>query len=143
MLQEKITSGNKYPISRVCSRTWFTEWDYFLTIVVYDKQKTALVDDPSDLINTVRLSPGRKPLNLWAFWPWDNLLVWSGHLDHPLWRFSYSIHPKVKKYIQKCHKISPNVIKINSIPIYIIPLFKHQKYMYLKITFFQDQHFKM
>jgi hypothetical protein len=26
----------------------------FLTIVVYDKQKTALVDDPSDLINTRR-----------------------------------------------------------------------------------------
>jgi hypothetical protein len=24
----------------------------FLTIVVYDKQKTALADDPSDLINT-------------------------------------------------------------------------------------------
>jgi hypothetical protein len=32
----------------------------FLTIVVYDKQKTTLVDDPSDLINTNRLSPGRK-----------------------------------------------------------------------------------
>jgi hypothetical protein len=43
----------------------------FWTIVVYDKQKTALVDDPSDLINT--------------------LLVWSGHLDHPLGRFSYFI----------------------------------------------------
>jgi hypothetical protein len=28
----------------------------FLTIVVYDKQKTARVDDPSDLINTRRLS---------------------------------------------------------------------------------------
>jgi hypothetical protein len=26
----------------------------FLTIVVYDKQKTAIVDDPSDLINTRR-----------------------------------------------------------------------------------------
>jgi hypothetical protein len=26
-------------------------------IVVYDKQKTALVDDPSDLIDTRRLSP--------------------------------------------------------------------------------------
>jgi hypothetical protein len=24
-------------------------------------------------------------------WPGDNLLVWSGHLDHPLWRFSYFI----------------------------------------------------
>jgi hypothetical protein len=36
----------------------------FLTIVVYDKQKTALVDDPSDLINTRRLSPGWKPLDL-------------------------------------------------------------------------------
>jgi hypothetical protein len=47
----------------------------------------SLVDDPSDLINTRRLSPGRKPLDLWsrgflclgAFWPGDNLLVWSGH----------------------------------------------------------------
>jgi hypothetical protein len=28
----------------------------FLTIVVYDKQKTALVDNPSDLINTRRFS---------------------------------------------------------------------------------------
>jgi hypothetical protein len=37
----------------------------FLTIiVVYDEQKSALVDDPSDLINTSRLSPGRKPLDL-------------------------------------------------------------------------------
>jgi hypothetical protein len=36
----------------------------FLTIVVYDKQKTALVNDPSDLINTHRLSQGRKPLDL-------------------------------------------------------------------------------
>jgi hypothetical protein len=38
----------------------------FLTIVVhvYDKQKTTLVDDPSDLINTRRLSPGRKSLDL-------------------------------------------------------------------------------
>jgi hypothetical protein len=27
------------------------------------------------------------------------------------------IHPKVQKYIQKCLKIAPNVIKINSIPI--------------------------
>jgi hypothetical protein len=27
--------------------------------MVYDKQKTALVDDPSDLINTRRLYPGR------------------------------------------------------------------------------------
>jgi hypothetical protein len=36
----------------------------FWTIVVYDKQKTDLVDDPSDLINTRRLSPGRKPLDL-------------------------------------------------------------------------------
>jgi hypothetical protein len=36
----------------------------FLTIVVYDKHKTALVvDDPSNLINTRRLSPGRKPLD--------------------------------------------------------------------------------
>jgi hypothetical protein len=34
----------------------------FVTIVIYDKQKTALVDDPSDLINTRRLFPGRKPL---------------------------------------------------------------------------------
>jgi hypothetical protein len=25
------------------------------------------------------------------------------------------IHPKVQIYIQKCHKIAPNVIKINSI----------------------------
>jgi hypothetical protein len=32
----------------------------FLAIVVYDKQKTALVDDLSDLINTRRLSPSRK-----------------------------------------------------------------------------------
>jgi hypothetical protein len=30
----------------------------FLTIVVYDKQKTAIVDDPSDMINT--RSPGRR-----------------------------------------------------------------------------------
>jgi hypothetical protein len=34
----------------------------FLTIVVHDKQKTALVDHPSDLINTCRLSPGRNRL---------------------------------------------------------------------------------
>jgi hypothetical protein len=27
------------------------------------------------------------------------------------------IHPKAQKYIQKCLKIAPNVIKINSIPI--------------------------
>jgi hypothetical protein len=27
------------------------------------------------------------------------------------------IHPKVQKYVQKCLKIAPNVIKINSIPI--------------------------
>jgi hypothetical protein len=27
------------------------------------------------------------------------------------------IYPKVQKYIQKCHKIAPNVITINSIPI--------------------------
>jgi hypothetical protein len=32
----------------------------FLTIVVYDEQETALVDDPSDLINTRRLSPGHE-----------------------------------------------------------------------------------
>jgi hypothetical protein len=32
----------------------------FLAIVVCDKQKTARVDDPSDLINTRRLSPGQK-----------------------------------------------------------------------------------
>jgi hypothetical protein len=38
----------------------------------------------------------------------------------------------VQKYIQKCLKIAPNVIEINSIPI--IPLFKLPKY--LKITFF-------
>jgi hypothetical protein len=34
--------------------------------------------------------------------------------DAPLIHF---IHPKVQKYIQKCLKIAPNVIKINSIPI--------------------------
>jgi hypothetical protein len=33
---------------------------------------------------------------LWAFWPEDNLLVWSGHLDHPLMRFSYFIYPNVE-----------------------------------------------
>jgi hypothetical protein len=32
--------------------------------VVYDKQKTALVDDPSNLINTRKLSPGQKPLDV-------------------------------------------------------------------------------
>jgi hypothetical protein len=32
--------------------------------MVYDKQKAALVDDPSDLINTPpRLSPGRNYAN--------------------------------------------------------------------------------
>jgi hypothetical protein len=35
-----------------------------LTTVVYDKQKTVLVDDPVHLINTRRLYPGRKPLDL-------------------------------------------------------------------------------
>jgi hypothetical protein len=55
----------------------------FLTILVYDKQKTALVDDPSDLIST--------------------LLVWLGHLDQSLGRFSYYIsqafsHHKVRKF---------------------------------------------
>jgi hypothetical protein len=45
--------------------------------------------------------------------------------DDPLMHF---IHPKVQKYIQKCLKIAPNVIKIK------IPLFKLQKY--IKITFF-------
>jgi hypothetical protein len=34
--------------------------------------------------------------------------------DAPLIHF---IHPKVQKYIQKCRKNAPNVIKINSIPI--------------------------
>jgi hypothetical protein len=34
--------------------------------------------------------------------------------DDPLIHF---IHPKVQKYIQNCLKVSPNVIKINSIPI--------------------------
>jgi hypothetical protein len=43
------------------------------------------------------------------------------------------IHPKVKKYVQKCRKIAPNVIKITNSNI--IPLFKLQNY--LKITFFQ------
>jgi hypothetical protein len=44
--------------------------DDFLTIVVYDKQKTALVDETwSTLVDCLRL--------------------WSGHLDHPLGRFSY------------------------------------------------------
>jgi hypothetical protein len=32
----------------------------FLTVVVYDKQKTALVDDPSILINTRSLSPKKS-----------------------------------------------------------------------------------
>jgi hypothetical protein len=48
-----------------------------LTIVVYDKQKTALVDDPSDL-NTRRFVSGPKaPRHAvsGAFWPGDNLLV--------------------------------------------------------------------
>jgi hypothetical protein len=31
--------------------------------------------------------------------------------------FLVKMHPKVQKYIQKCLKIAPNVIKINSIPI--------------------------
>jgi hypothetical protein len=55
--------------------------------------------------------------------------------DAPLIHF---IHPKVQKYIQKCLKIAPNVIKINSSP-------KLQKYLPVKITFFQvfqHQHFK-
>jgi hypothetical protein len=34
--------------------------------------------------------------------------------DAPLIHF---IHPKVQKYIQKCLTITPNIIKINSIPI--------------------------
>jgi hypothetical protein len=34
--------------------------------------------------------------------------------DAPLIHF---IHPEVQKYVQKCLKIAPNVIKINSIPI--------------------------
>jgi hypothetical protein len=34
--------------------------------------------------------------------------------DAPLIHF---IHPKVQKYVEKCLKIAPNVIKINSIPI--------------------------
>jgi hypothetical protein len=33
--------------------------------------------------------------------------------DVPLIHF---IHPKVQKYIQKCLKIAPNVIKINNVP---------------------------
>jgi hypothetical protein len=33
----------------------------FLTIVLYDKQKTTLVDDPSDLINTRRLIQAESP----------------------------------------------------------------------------------
>jgi hypothetical protein len=49
----------------------------FLTIVVYDKQKTTLVDVPSDLINTRRLPPGRKP-RLRAFWPRDTWIIHSG-----------------------------------------------------------------
>jgi hypothetical protein len=32
-------------------------------------------------------------------------------------RLIHFIHPKVQKYIQKCLKIAPNVIKIYSIPI--------------------------
>jgi hypothetical protein len=65
----------------------------FLTIEVYDKQKTALVeqkttlvDHPSDLINTRRLSPCRKPIDLrpLAFLARRQSTVWSGHLDHPL-----------------------------------------------------------
>jgi hypothetical protein len=50
--------------------------------------------------------------------------------DAPLIHF---IHPKVQKYVQKCLKIAPNVIKINS---NIIPVFKLQKYLHVKITFF-------
>jgi hypothetical protein len=54
----------------VCSRTWFTEWDY-LTIVGYDKQKTALVDDPSDwstLIDCLR-TESPSTCGHGVFWP--------------------------------------------------------------------------
>jgi hypothetical protein len=58
--------------------------------------------------------------------------------DTPLIHF---VHPKGQKYIQKCLKIAPNVIKINSIYSNLIILFKLQKD--LKITFFQDQTFQL
>jgi hypothetical protein len=78
----------RYTVScDVCSRTWFTKWDYyFLTIVVYDKQKTTLVDDPIDLINTRRLSPvsglsGPETIYSCDQVTWIKYSV-SGHLDH-------------------------------------------------------------
>jgi hypothetical protein len=44
----------------------------------------------STLVDCLR---AESPLTcgLGAFWPGDNLLVWSGHLDHPLGWFSYFI----------------------------------------------------
>jgi hypothetical protein len=68
-------------ISHVCVPGHYSpNWTTFLTIVVYDKQKTALVDDLlvtwSTLIDCLR----------------GFLLVWSGHLDHPLGQFSYHIN---------------------------------------------------
>jgi hypothetical protein len=47
----------RYPVCIPPNGTTFLT----LIIVVYDKQKTALVDDPSDLINTRRLSPAESP----------------------------------------------------------------------------------
>jgi hypothetical protein len=49
----------------------------FFTIVVYDKQKTSWMTQAtwSTLVDCLQAE--------------DNLLMWSGHLDHPLGRFYY------------------------------------------------------
>jgi hypothetical protein len=72
----------------------------FLTIVAYDKQKTALVDDSSDLINTRRLSSGRKPLDcgLWhclGFLPWRQSTRVTRSLGSSTRMVSYCITPLV------------------------------------------------
>jgi hypothetical protein len=65
----------------------------FLTIVVYDKQNRPSWMTQVTCTTLVRWSPGRKPLDLRSLGlPGDNLLVWSGHLDHPRGWCSYYVY---------------------------------------------------
>jgi hypothetical protein len=107
----------------------------FLTIVVYDKEKTALVDDPSDLINTRRLSPGRKPLDLrcqgflaflmrkicqYALYlnPWA--LIWTADLHSYTtspWLANYryvtlTLLPETEKICNFCQKVTFQIWKL-------------------------------